>query len=50
MLRSLLRGVNAMRFATEVQKASESSGRAGGITYYRNGQLVTRNAITLKKE
>lgn len=50
MLRGLLRGFNAMRFASEVQKASDSAGRAGGLTYYRNGELVTRNAITLKKE
>lgn len=37
------------RFASEVQKSASKSGTASGLTYYKDGQLTTRNQITLKK-
>ena len=49
MLTSLAKRV--ARFSTEVQKSSSGSSSAGStITQYRDGQLVNRTAITLKKE
>lgn len=50
MLRNIVKGFNLFRFASEVQKSSGSASSSGGITYYNNGELVTRNAITLKKQ
>jgi hypothetical protein len=40
---------NNYRFATEVQKASSSSSSGAGLTYYKDGQITTRNALVLKK-
>lgn len=37
------------RFASEVQKSGSKSGSTAGLTYYRDGQLTSRNQITLKK-
>ena len=37
-------------FATEVQKSSSSSSSGGSLTQYREGQLVNRTQLTLKKE
>ena len=49
MLRNLVKRVAL--FATEVQKGSASAATANTtITQYREGQLVNRSAITLKKE
>ena len=42
---------NNYRFATEVQKASKPTTSSGaGLTYYKDGQIATRNALVLKKE
>ena len=50
MLRHLARLNNTFKFATEVQKASKSaSTSASSLTYYKDGQIATRNAIVLKK-
>jgi len=37
-------------FATEVQKASVKSAPKTDLTQYKDGQLVNRTAITLKKQ
>lgn len=38
-------------FSTEVQKSNTKSVSSGGsVTQYREGQLVNRTSITLKKE
>lgn len=39
------------RFAGEVQKsAAKASPSASNLTYYKDGQIATRNAIVLKKQ
>ena len=49
MLRNLFKGVTL--FSTEVQKSStKSTGSASTITHYREGQLVNRTSIILKKQ
>ena len=49
MLRNLIKRVAL--FSTEVQKSSaKSTGSASTITQYREGQLVNRTSITLKKQ
>lgn len=48
MLRNLVRRVAL--FATEVQKSNTSSSSGSTITQYREGQLVNRTSITLKKQ
>lgn len=50
MLRAFLR--TAFSFSSEVQKVAPkaSTGSTAGITFYKDGQLTTRTAITLKKE
>ena len=40
---------NNYKFATEVQKASTSSSPGAGLTYYKDGQITTRNSLVLKK-
>lgn len=50
MLRTLLKSYNSYRFASEVQKASSKSSASSNLTFYRDGQLVNRTAITLKKQ
>lgn len=47
MLRTLTRMMR-LSFAGEVQKSSTSSSSAG-LTFYKDGQLVTRNHLVLKK-
>lgn len=47
MLRNLI--TRAAMFATEVQKGSARSTNTT-VTQYRDGQLVNRSAITLKKQ
>ena len=37
------------RFANEVQKTSTKSAQASGLTFYKDGQLTTRQQIVLKK-
>lgn len=49
MLRNIMRAVSA--FSTEVQKTTaKPTGASSSLTSYRDGQLVTRNALTLKKQ
>lgn len=49
MLRNIIKRVAL--FSTEVQKSStKSSGSASNITQYKEGQLVNRTSITLKKQ
>lgn len=39
---------NTFRFATEVSKSVKTPNGAG-LTYYKNGELVTRQHLVLKK-
>lgn len=48
MLRSIL--LASARFSTEVQKTSAKSTGASGLTSYRDGQLVSKSALVLKKQ
>ena len=48
MLTNILRRVAL--FSTEVQNAQVKSSGSSTITQYRDGQLVNRTSITLKKE
>lgn len=50
MLSNIVRRLNLACFATEVQKASSKGSSASNLTFYRDGQLVNRTAITLKKQ
>lgn len=47
MLRTLSRLLP--RFSTEVQKSSAKPS-SSGLTYYKDGQLVNRTSLTLKKQ
>ena len=48
MLTNLIRRVAL--FSTEVQKSQVKTSASSTITQYKDGQLVNRTAITLKKE
>jgi uncharacterized protein YjdB len=50
MLRNLIKRVAL--FSTEVQKSSTKTTPSSGasLTHYREGQLVNRTSITLKKQ
>ncbi len=49
MLRNLIKRVAL--FSTEVQKSSTKTSSSGAsLTHYREGQLVNRTSITLKKQ
>lgn len=37
------------RFANEVQKSASKASTSAGLTYYKDGQLTTRQNIVLKK-
>ena len=53
MMISLLRALPKFTFATEVQKTAttgKTASQATNLTTYREGQLVTRNALVLKKK
>ena len=52
MLRNIVRSfANLSQFSTEVQKSgSKSTGSTSGLTYYKDGQLVNRSALVLKKQ
>lgn len=49
MLRHIARLSNTFKFANEVQKTSKAATSASSLTYYKDGQIATRNAIVLKK-
>lgn len=48
MLRNLIKRVAL--FSTEVQKSSNKTSSGAAMTYYKEGQLVNRTSITLKKQ
>ena len=48
MLRNLAQTMIKFNFAKEVAKAGQAANGAG-LTYYKDGQLVTRNHLVLKK-
>ncbi len=51
MLRNFIKTFNQVRyFSTEVQKSSGKSTSSSGLTYYKDGQLVNRTSIALKKQ
>ena len=37
------------RFANEVQKSATKGAQASGLTFYKDGQLTTRQQLVLKK-
>jgi len=51
MLRNIFKACNLFSFSNEVAKtAAKSTTATSGLTYYKDGQLVNRTAITLKKQ
>jgi hypothetical protein len=51
MLSRIVRRLNIFTFANDVQTSSAKSNKAASsLTYYKDGQLTTRTAITLKKQ
>lgn len=50
MLSNLIKLVPRFAFAKEVAKAGTASGTASNLTYYKDGQLVNRTQIVLKKK
>lgn len=51
MLRNIIKRFTVLsNFSTEVQKSSGKSASGSGLTYYKDGQLVNRTSITLKKQ
>lgn len=50
MLSNILKLVPRFGFAKEVAKAGTASGTASNLTYYRDGQLVNRTQLVLKKK
>lgn len=50
MFRSISLLIPRFKFAKEVAKTGAKNSQTGaGLTYYKDGQLTTRNHITLKK-
>ena len=50
MLRNIIKRFTVLpNFSTEVQKSSGKTSTSG-LTYYKDGQLVNRTSITLKKQ
>ncbi len=51
MLRNIIKRFTVLsNFSTEVQKSSGKTTSSSGLTYYKDGQLVNRTSITLKKQ
>jgi len=51
MLRNIIKGFVKFNFAKEVAKAtSTASSSASNLTYYKDGQLVNRTQLVLKKK
>ena len=51
MLRNIVKACNLFRFSNEVAKtAAKPTTATSGLTYYKDGQLVNRTSITLKKQ
>lgn len=49
MLKNLSRFITRYNFANEVQKTTSKASSSAGLTYYKDGQLTTRQNIVLKK-
>ena len=49
MLRNLAQNLIKFNFAKEVAKSGKAASSGAGLTYYQDGQLVTRNHLVLKK-
>lgn len=50
MLSNLFKLVPRFPFAKEVAKAGTAAGAASNLTYYKDGQLVNRTQLLLKKK
>ena len=50
MLSNLFKLVPRFALAKEVAKAGTASGSASNLTYYKEGQLVNRTQLVLKKK
>ncbi len=50
MISNLIKLVPRFGFAKEVAKAGTASGAASNLTYYKEGQLVNRTQIVLKRK
>lgn len=50
MLSNLTKLIPRFAFAKEVAKTGTASGTASNLTYYKDGQLVNRTQIVLKKK
>jgi hypothetical protein len=50
MLRNLFKPFNLYRFSSEVTKTAAKATSTAGLTYYKDGLLVNRTSITLKKQ
>lgn len=49
MLKNLATFLTKYKFANEVQKTTTKAASSSGLTYYKDGQLTTRQNIVLKK-
>ena len=50
MFSSMIKFIPRFGFAKEVTKAGSATGAASNLTYYKDGQLVNRTQIQLKKK
>lgn len=50
MFANLIKFVPKFTFAKEVAKASAAAGSSANLTYYKEGQLVNRTQLVLKKK
>ena len=50
MFANLIKFVPRFTFAKEVAKATTAAGSNANLTYYKDGQLVNRTQIVLKKK
>jgi len=49
MFKSLCSAMIRYRFANEIQKTSAKGASTGSLTFYKDGQLTTRQSIVLKQ-
>lgn len=49
MLKNISLLLTKYRFANEVQKTASKASSTAGLTYYKDGQLTTRQSLVLKK-
>jgi hypothetical protein len=50
MLRNIIKGFVKFNFAKEVAKATSTATSSANLTYYKEGQLVNRTQLVLKKK